>query len=98
MLALCEQTVTLLIYQAERLDKNELTNGQAARAKAIVSRSCREVVALARESMGGNGILMENHVMKQFVDLESFYTYEGTYDINMLVSGRELTGGIPAFR
>lgn len=31
-------------------------------------------------------------------DMEVMYTYEGTYDINMLVSGRELTGGMPAFK
>jgi len=31
------------------------------------------------------------------VDLEVVYTYEGAYDINALVTGRELTG-IPAFK
>jgi hypothetical protein len=36
--------------------------------------------------------------MKHFMDIESFYTYEGTYDINSLVSGRELTGGLAAFK
>lgn len=30
-------------------------------------------------------------------DAEAAYTYEGTYDINSLVAGRELTG-IPAFK
>ena len=27
-----------------------------------------------------------------FCDLEAFYTYEGTYDINTLVAGRGITG------
>jgi len=27
-----------------------------------------------------------------FCDLEPIYTYEGTYDINSLVTGREVTG------
>lgn len=27
-----------------------------------------------------------------FCDLEPIYTYEGTYDINTLVTGREITG------
>jgi len=53
---------------------------------------------LARECLGGNGILLENHVMKAMNDMEVIYTYEGTYDINMLVSGRELTGGLAAFK
>ena len=58
----------------------------------------RETVALARECCGGNGILMENRVIKAFMDMEAMYTYEGTYDINSLVSGREITGGLSAFR
>jgi alkylation response protein AidB-like acyl-CoA dehydrogenase len=47
---------------------------------------------------GGNGIILDNHVMKAFLDLESMHTFEGTYDINMLVSGRELTGGLSSFK
>jgi alkylation response protein AidB-like acyl-CoA dehydrogenase len=72
--------------------------GRVSRAKAITSKLGREVVALAREVCGGNGIILNNHVMKAFVDMEAIYTYEGTYDINMLVSGRELTGGLFAFK
>lgn len=41
---------------------------------------------------GGNGILHDNYVMKALADMEAIYTYEGTYDINTLVAGRELTG------
>jgi len=41
---------------------------------------------------------MENKVVKAFMDMEALYTYEGTYDINSLVSGRELTGGLSAIR
>lgn len=42
--------------------------------------------------MGGNGILLENYLIKALIDMEAIYTYEGTYDINTLVAGRELTG------
>lgn len=48
--------------------------------------------------MGGNGILIENHAIKAMADMEVIYTYEGTYDVNSLVSGRELTGGLSAIR
>lgn len=30
--------------------------------------------------------------LQAFCDLEPIYTYEGTYDINSLVTGREITG------
>jgi alkylation response protein AidB-like acyl-CoA dehydrogenase len=42
--------------------------------------------------MGGNGILIENQAIKFMLDAESMFTYEGTYDVNVLISGRELTG------
>ena len=53
---------------------------------------------MARDICGGNGILLENRVMKQFLDMEAIHTYEGTYEVNMLVSGREITGGINAIK
>lgn len=31
-------------------------------------------------------------VPQAFCDLEPIYTYEGTYEINSLVTGREITG------
>ena len=42
--------------------------------------------------LGGNGIISDNHVMRAFCDIEAIFTYEGSYDINSLVAGRELTG------
>lgn len=30
--------------------------------------------------------------MRALVDLEGVYTYEGTYEVNTLVTGRDLTG------
>jgi alkylation response protein AidB-like acyl-CoA dehydrogenase len=53
---------------------------------------------MARDICGGNGILLENHVMKQFMDMEAVHTYEGTYEVNMLISGREITGGLNPFK
>jgi alkylation response protein AidB-like acyl-CoA dehydrogenase len=72
--------------------------GQIGRAKAINTKMAREVCQLARELCGGNGIILDNHVMKQMMDIEAIHTYEGTYEVNMLVSGREITGGLAAFK
>ncbi len=65
--------------------------------KAWTTRTGRQVVALARELLGGNGVVVDYGVAKAFCDLEALYTYEGTYEINALVAGRFLTG-IPAFK
>lgn len=78
--------VTQLYY------KGEATMGQIALCKAWCTLRGREVVALARELWGGNGIILDNGVMKLFIYMESIYTYEGTYDINVLIAGKELTG------
>jgi glutaryl-CoA dehydrogenase len=73
-----------------------LTEGMASMAKYNNARKARQVALLARETMGGNGILIENHVARLMLDAEVVYTYEGTNDINLLIVGRELTG-ISAF-
>jgi glutaryl-CoA dehydrogenase len=52
----------------------------------------RETVGLAREVLGGNGILLENNVARYFADAEAIYSYEGTREINQLIVGRAITG------
>ena len=101
MLSICESMTLHLAHIAQEIDKNggnDVSMGQVARAKANATLQTREVVRLAREVFGGNGILVENRVMKHFNDIEVMYTGEGTYDVNSLVSGRDLTGGLSAFK
>ena len=56
----------------------------------------RQIAALARDLMGGNGILLDYRVMEHVADLEGTYSYEGTNDTNMLIVGQAITG-IKAF-
>lgn len=53
--------------------------GRIAMAKAECTRNCREVCQMAREAMGGNGILIENQTMKVLTDIEAIHTYEGSH-------------------
>jgi len=46
------------------MDQDKSSMGQIARSKAQNGRMAREVTALAREVCGGNGIILDNHVMK----------------------------------
>ena len=55
-----------------------------------------EVARLARDMMGGNGLVDEFGVVRHMVNLEVVNTYEGTHDIHALILGRAQTG-IPAF-
>jgi alkylation response protein AidB-like acyl-CoA dehydrogenase len=63
-----------------------------AMVKAYNSKLGRECVSLAREMLGGNGIVLDYGIASKFCDMESVHTYEGTYDINALVCGRAITG------
>lgn len=72
--------------------QGKMTIGKVSLVKAYCSKLLREVVSLGRETLGGNGILMDHKVMKLFTDAEAIFTYEGTYDVNMLVAASELTG------
>ncbi|XP_039136811.1 acyl-coenzyme A oxidase 4, peroxisomal [Dioscorea cayenensis subsp. rotundata] len=73
-------------------ESGKMTSGHASLGKGWISLKARETVSLGRELLGGNGILADFLVAKAFCDLEPIFSYEGTYDINSLVTGREITG------
>jgi glutaryl-CoA dehydrogenase len=52
----------------------------------------RRIAALARDVLGGNGILLDYRVMEHMADLEGVYSYEGTNDVNTLIVGQAITG------
>jgi glutaryl-CoA dehydrogenase len=69
-----------------------LTDTIAGLAKLHNTRKAREVVAQARDLLGGNGILLENHVIRHMGDIEVLHTYEGTETMQTLIVGRDITG------
>jgi glutaryl-CoA dehydrogenase len=82
-----------LALQVSRLQRaGQCEEHHSALAKQYCAAHCREVVALARESMGGNGILLDHSVARFFADAEAIYSYEGSNEINTLIIGRALTG------
>lgn len=82
-----------VLTQAARLaDLGELEEDHASLVKLMAAGQARETVSLCREVLGGNGVILENKVMKHFMDAEAIYTFEGTHQINSLIVGRTLTG------
>lgn len=82
-----------LCFQLEHLIRNgQMNEGIVSMAKYNNARKARYVTQLAREIMGGNGILIDNHVARLMTDAEAVYTYEGSNEINLLLVGRKLTG------
>lgn len=83
----------LLCFQLAQLTgAKQIDEGIAAMAKYNNAKKARRVALLARETMGGNGILADRHVARLLTDAEVIYTYEGTNEMNMLIVGRQLTG------
>ena len=82
----------LCLRLSQLRDAGTMTEGHASLAKQHCCARARYVVALGREILGGNGILLEHHMARHFADMEAVYTYEGTNEINTMVVGREVTG------
>jgi glutaryl-CoA dehydrogenase len=70
----------------------ELLPTQASLAKYHNTRAARRIAAVARDMLGGNGILLEHRVMRHMADIESIHTYEGTESVQALLIGRDITG------
>jgi glutaryl-CoA dehydrogenase len=73
-------------------DGHVLKDTIAGLAKMNNTSRAREVIAQARDLLGGNGILLENHVIRHMADIEAIHTFEGTETIQTLIVGRDITG------
>jgi glutaryl-CoA dehydrogenase len=83
----------LYCLRVSRLEEQgKLTDTIAALAKMNNTLKARHVIAEARDLLGGNGILLDYHVMRHMTDIEAIYTYEGTEHIQTLIVGRDITG------
>jgi len=74
------------------IEEGKLTDTIAAIAKMNNTRKARQVISEARDLLGGNGILLDFHVMRHMADIEAIHTYEGTETIQTLIVGRDITG------
>src|SRR6266487_3660212 len=74
------------------IEEGRLTDTIAAIAKMNNTRKARQVIFEARDLLGGNGILLDFHVMRHMADIEAIHTYEGTETIQTLIVGRDITG------
>jgi len=87
----------LLCLQLGRLkDQGKSTFVQVSIAKRNNVHQALHIARVARDILGGNGILNEYSAMRHACNLESVYTYEGTHDIHTLIIGEHLTG-LPAY-
>ena len=87
----------LLTYHLGRLlDQNQARPVQISLAKLNNVREAMKIARLARDILGGRGILADHHVIRHLCDLEAVSTLEGTENMHTLIIGQDLTG-ISAF-
>jgi alkylation response protein AidB-like acyl-CoA dehydrogenase len=92
MLANITAAQCMIVRMAQLNDQGKLTDAQAAIAKAFCTSKNRETVAWCRELLGGNGIAADYKVARFFADAEALYSYEGTFQMQNLIVGKEITG------
>ena len=78
-------------------DSNKLAPAQVSMAKRFNVRAALNGARVAREILGASGITLEYEAIRHMLNLETVDTYEGAYDVQTLVLGREITG-IDGFR
>jgi glutaryl-CoA dehydrogenase len=92
MLGNITASLGMAVKLAHLQDTGEARDDHAALAKEYCTTRMRETVAMAREVVGGNGVVLDYGVAKFFADAEALYSFEGTRQINTLVVGRAITG------
>ena len=92
MLGNVTATQAMMLRLGQMQDEGVMLDEHASLAKAFCTVKCRETVGYARELLGGNGILLENHIGRFVADAEAIYSYEGTREMNTLIVGKSITG------
>lgn len=92
MLSTLTQMQLLVAAMTEQDAAGTLTGPQASLTKYTCTRGARQIASVARDMLGGNGILLENRVARHFADIEALHTYEGTESVQALIVGRDITG------
>lgn len=84
------QAMCLRLSQMQ--DEGILRDEHASMAKGVCTVRMRETVGWARELLGANGILLDQHIGRFVADAEALYSYEGTREMNSLIVGKAITG------
>jgi glutaryl-CoA dehydrogenase len=86
-------SMQLYCMQIGRLgEAGRLSPTVAGLAKMHNTKTARRLLSEARDLLGGNGILLEHHVVRHWADIEAIHTFEGTETIQTLIVGKDVTG------
>tara|TARA_B100000700_G_scaffold214975_1_gene236265 strand:+ start:850 stop:2007 length:1158 start_codon:yes stop_codon:yes gene_type:complete len=80
----------------ELLDNNRSSYQQISMAKRNNVEIAQSVAKEARQILGGMGITRDFSIMRHMINLETLVTYQGTNEMHILITGKDITG-IDAF-
>ena len=92
MLADITAMQTLCFRLSQLRAEGRMTIAMASLAKMHNAKRAYQVVADARDILGGNGVLLQYHVARHLADMQAVYTYDGTDSVLALIVGRDITG------
>lgn len=73
-------------------DKGEANPEQISMVKRNNVKIALDIARESRQILGAMGIVGDYPVMRHMMNLESVITYEGTHDIHLLITGKDITG------
>ena len=80
----------------ELMDNNLVSFEQISMAKRNNVKIAQGIAKEARQILGGMGITHDYSIMRHMINLETLITYQGTNEMHILITGRDITG-ISAF-
>lgn len=87
----------LINYQLGTLmNEGKATFQQISMAKRNNVAMAKNVANEARQILGGMGITSDYSIMRHIMNLETLITYQGTHEMHLLITGKDITG-IDAF-
>jgi len=82
---LCHQLGTLMNEKKESYQQISMAKRNNVRMAQFVAKEARQI-------LGGMGITGEYPVMRHLMNLETLVTYQGTHEMHLLITGRDITG------
>ncbi|MEO0573104.1 MAG: acyl-CoA dehydrogenase family protein [Bacteroidota bacterium] len=83
----------LLCYELGNLmNEGKANYQQISMAKRNNVSMAQQVAKEARQILGGMGITGDYPIMRHMMNIETLITYQGTHEMHLLITGRDITG------
>ena len=76
----------------ELMQSNTASYEQISMAKRNNVKVAQSIAQEARQILGGMGITNDYSIMRHMINLETLITYQGTNEMHILITGRDITG------